>query len=92
MKQRMKDFRVTLLVTTAYCDNTSVINISKNLLMNSRTKHIDIRYHFIRKLVENRTVELKFVFTRNQLTEVFTKVLDAARFVSLKNFVDIYRV
>ena len=53
-------FQDTLVV---YCDNTSAINISKNLVQHSRTKHIDIRHHFIRKLVENKTIIIEHVAT-----------------------------
>ena len=69
---------------TIYCDNTSSINISKNLMQHSKTKHIDIRHHFIRELVENQSVVIEHVATDMQLADIFTKTLDAARFVSLR--------
>jgi hypothetical protein len=46
-------------------DNTSAINISKNPVQHSRTKHIDIRYHFLRDLVESEIVSLSFIPTEN---------------------------
>ncbi|KAG9443041.1 hypothetical protein H6P81_018895 [Aristolochia fimbriata] len=46
------DYGVTCSISTIYCDKTSAINISKNPIQLSRTKHIDIRNHFIRELVE----------------------------------------
>ena len=46
-----------------YCDNSSVIDIFKNPVQNSRTKHIEIRYHFIRDLVERKNVALEYVPT-----------------------------
>ena len=48
---------------TIYCDNTSAINISKNLVQHSRTKLIEICHHFIRELVEDGTLTLKFIHT-----------------------------
>ena len=48
---------------TIYYDNTSSINISKNPIQHSRTKHIEIRHHFIRKLVEDGTLTLEFIHT-----------------------------
>jgi len=52
MKQTLKDIRVVYEEPISiFCDNTSAINISKNLVMHSRTKHISIRYHFLRKKV-----------------------------------------
>jgi hypothetical protein len=50
-----------------HCDNTIAINISKNLVQHSSTKHIDIRHHFIRDLVESWVVSLSFLPTNNQL-------------------------
>ena len=46
---------------TVFCDNTSAINISKNLVQHSRTKHIDIRHHFIRDLDENKAMSLEYI-------------------------------
>ncbi|XP_012837630.1 PREDICTED: uncharacterized protein LOC105958166 [Erythranthe guttata] len=62
-----------------YCDNMSAINICKNPVQHSRTKHIEIRYHFIRNLVEEGTVSLEYVTTEKQLADIFTKPLDAQR-------------
>ena len=39
-----------------YCDNTSAINISKNLVMHTNTKHIAIKYHYLRELVQDKKV------------------------------------
>ena len=58
MKHMLEDYGIILDYLTIYCDNTSSINISKNLVQHSRTKHIDIRHHFIRELVENKIVAL----------------------------------
>jgi hypothetical protein len=67
-----------------YCDNLSAINISKNPIQHSRTKHIDIRHHFIRDLVEENVVVLKHVATTEQLADIFTKALDANQFEKLR--------
>ncbi|GJT30199.1 hypothetical protein Tco_0910474 [Tanacetum coccineum] len=58
-----------------YCDSKSAIAISCNPVQHSRTKHIDIRYHFIKEHVEKGTVELYFVRTEYQLVDLFTKSL-----------------
>jgi len=84
MKQMLEDYGVEQEVLTVYCDNTSAINISKNPVQHSRTKHIDIRYHFIRDLVDSKQVVLEYVATENQLADIFTKALDSARFVYLR--------
>lgn len=71
---------------TANWDNSSRINISKNHLLHSRTKHDDTMHHLIKELVENGTIELMHVSTKNQLVDLFTKSLDAVRFKKTKEF------
>ncbi|GJU04891.1 hypothetical protein Tco_1121321 [Tanacetum coccineum] len=63
-----------------YCDSKSAIAISCNPVQHSKTKHIDIRYHFIKEHVEKGTVELYFVGTEYQLADLFTKALPKERF------------
>ncbi|GJZ81857.1 hypothetical protein Tco_0646851 [Tanacetum coccineum] len=63
-----------------YCDSKSAIAISCNLVQHSRTKHIVIRYHFIKEHVEKGMVELYFVRTEYQLADLFTKALPKERF------------
>ncbi|GJU40888.1 hypothetical protein Tco_1193845 [Tanacetum coccineum] len=65
----------------------SVIAISCNPVQHSRTKHINIRYHFIKEHVEKGTVELYFVKTEYQLADLFTKALPKERFEYL-----VYRI
>jgi hypothetical protein len=84
MKQMLGEYNVQQDVLTLYCDNLSAINISKNPIQHSRTKHIDIRHHFIRDLVEDNIVTLEHVATENQLADIFTKALDANRFEALR--------
>ncbi|GJS67357.1 retrovirus-related pol polyprotein from transposon TNT 1-94 [Tanacetum coccineum] len=63
-----------------YCDSKSAIAISCNPVQHSRTKYIDIWYHFIKEHVEKGTVELYFVGTEYQLADRFTKALPKERF------------
>ncbi|KAI3669642.1 hypothetical protein L6452_40952 [Arctium lappa] len=63
-----------------YCDSTSAIAIANNPVLHSKTKHIDIRYHFIRDHVMNGDIELHFIPTDFQLADIFTKPLDETRF------------
>ncbi|GJX78289.1 retrovirus-related pol polyprotein from transposon TNT 1-94 [Tanacetum coccineum] len=63
-----------------YCDSKAAIAISCNPVQHSRTKHIDVRYHFIKEQVEKGIVELFFVGTEYQLTDLFTKALSKDRF------------
>ncbi|KAK0586597.1 hypothetical protein LWI29_009370 [Acer saccharum] len=84
MKQILKDYEIEQGKMTLYCDNLSAINISKNPVQHSRTKHIDIRHHFIRDLVEHSIVTLEHLPTKNQLADLFTKPLDKERFKTLR--------
>ena len=65
------------------CDNTSVISIVANPVNHSRIKHIDVRYHFIRKHATNGIIEHIFIPTKKQLADIFTKPLDEATFTRL---------
>ena len=55
------------------CDNTSVISISKNHMQHSRTKHIEIRHHFIRDHAQKGDITLEFVSIKDQFADIFTK-------------------
>ncbi|GKA61206.1 retrovirus-related pol polyprotein from transposon TNT 1-94 [Tanacetum coccineum] len=59
-----------------YCDDKSAIALCCNNVQHSRSKHIDIRYHFIKEQVKNSVVELYFVRTEYQMADIFTKALD----------------
>ena len=66
------------------CDNTSAIQLSKNLVFHGRCKHIGVRFHFLRDLVNDGTVELKYVETREQVADIFTKPLHRDDFQRLR--------
>ena len=82
---QLSDFGVTIDIVPIYCDNTSAINISKNLVQHSRTKHIDIRHHFLRDNVEKNLIKLGFINTELQIADIFTKPLCRERFEILKS-------
>nr|GEW91840.1 retrovirus-related Pol polyprotein from transposon TNT 1-94 [Tanacetum cinerariifolium] len=65
----------TQLTDPIYCDSKSAIAISCNPVQHSRTKHIAVRYHFIKEHMEKGTIELYFVKTDYQLADLFTKAL-----------------
>ena len=62
--------------TILYVDNQNAIRVIKNPEFHSRTKHIDIRYHFIREKVGNNEISVKYVNTTVQLADIFTKALE----------------
>nr|GEZ06102.1 hypothetical protein [Tanacetum cinerariifolium] len=63
-----------------YCDSKAAIAISCNPVQHSRTKHISVRYHFVKEKVKNGIVELFFVGTEYQLADLFSKALPEERF------------
>ncbi|GJR37244.1 hypothetical protein Tco_1212928 [Tanacetum coccineum] len=68
-----------------YCNNKSAIDLCCNNVQHSRSKHIDIRYHFIKEQEENEVVELYFPRTEYQLEDIFTKALGRERLDFLIN-------
>ena len=72
-----------------YCDNSSAINISKNPVQHSKTKYIEIRYHFIRDLVERTIVSLEYISTERQNADIFTKLLDRSKFETLRQVIGV---
>lgn len=89
MKQMLEDYGLPQDILNLYCDNTSAINISKNPVQHSRTKHIDIRHHFICDLVDEGIVSLEYLNTTNQKADLFTKPLNYLRFNYLRKLVGV---
>ncbi|KAI3748889.1 hypothetical protein L6452_12302 [Arctium lappa] len=80
MRNQLLDYDLQLSKIPIYCDSTSAIAIANNPVLHSKTKHIEIRYHFIRDHVMNGDIELHFIPTDFQLADIFTKPLDETRF------------
>lgn len=59
--------------------------IAKNPVLHGRTKHVDVKFHFIRELVTDKTVKLLFFNTEHQLADIFTKFLDSKKFCRLRD-------
>nr|GEV28562.1 retrovirus-related Pol polyprotein from transposon TNT 1-94 [Tanacetum cinerariifolium] len=75
MRSQLTDYGLGFNKIPMYCDNKSVIALCCINVQHSRSKHIDIRYHFIKEHVENGVIELYFVNTEYQLADLFTKAL-----------------
>ncbi|KAJ9546514.1 hypothetical protein OSB04_019057 [Centaurea solstitialis] len=80
MQSQLRDYGLEYKKIPIYCDSKSAIAISANPVQHSKTKHIDIRYHFLKDNVEKENIELYFVNTEYQLADLFTKALDEKRF------------
>jgi hypothetical protein len=85
MKQTLKDIQVEYdEPIPIYCDNTSAISISKNLVMHSKTKHIPIKYHFLWEQVTEKNNRVEYVGTKEQVENIFTKPLPHEAFEYLR--------
>jgi hypothetical protein len=67
------------------CDSTSAISVAKNPVLDSRTKHIEVCYHFLRDNVEKGNIELIHVPIEKQIVDILTKPLDQATFACLRD-------
>jgi len=90
LKQQLEDFGLKISKVPLLCDNTSAINLTKNQIQHSGTKHIEIRHRFISDHVNNGDCEMKFIESRLQLAYIFTKPLPKDRFFFLINELGIF--
>ena len=67
-----------------YCDNTSAIIISKNLVSHPKSKHIGIKYMYLKEHVEEKEVRLEYINTTKQIVDIFTKPLPKESFEYFK--------
>jgi hypothetical protein len=85
MKYTLEDVQVKYdNPITINCDNTSAINISKNLVMHSKTKNIPIKYHFLRDHVSQKVVKVEYMDTKEKIADIFTKPLPRVTFEILR--------
>nr|GEV79217.1 hypothetical protein [Tanacetum cinerariifolium] len=85
IRSQLTDYGLRFNKIPMYCDNKSTIALCCNNVQHSRSKHIDIRYYFIKEHVENGVIELYFVNTEYQLADIFTKAFGRERIEFLIN-------
>jgi hypothetical protein len=85
MRQTLRDYGYKLSNVPLICDYESAIRMTDNLVEHSCTKHIDIRYHFLRDHQQRGDIAIAYVSTHNQLADIFTKPLDENTFSKLRN-------
>jgi hypothetical protein len=73
----MRDFRVIFEKVPLICDNTSAISVAKNTVFHKRMRHLERRHHFLRGHVEKGDIGMRYIYTERQLSNIFTKPLDA---------------
>ncbi|KAJ3477245.1 hypothetical protein NLJ89_g12428 [Agrocybe chaxingu] len=72
--------------TTILCDNNAAVIVSEDPLHHNRTKHFDIRYHYLRERVQANDISLAYINTKDNLADIFTKALPAQQFTRLWSF------
>nr|GEY25773.1 retrovirus-related Pol polyprotein from transposon TNT 1-94 [Tanacetum cinerariifolium] len=85
MKLQLTDYDLGFNKIPMYCDNKSAIALCYNNVQHSRSKHINIRYHFIKEHVKNGMIKLYFFNKEYQLADIFTKALGRERIEFLIN-------
>ena len=68
-----------------YCDNRSCIQLSENLVFHERSKHIEIRYHFIRDYVQRGAVALQYIPIDEKVADILTKSLGRGKFIHFRD-------
>ena len=84
LRPLLKELGFNLGTTPVYIDNTGAEKLAKNPNNHQRTKHIDIRYHFIRQAIEKKEVELHHVDTKENQADLLTKSTTVAIFQKLQ--------
>ncbi|WVZ75603.1 hypothetical protein U9M48_023641 [Paspalum notatum var. saurae] len=84
MKATLSDFGLRFGKIPLLVDSTSAISVAKNPVLHSRTKHIDVRFHFLRDHYEKGDIDLVHIASENQLADIFTKPLEFGAFVRLR--------
>jgi hypothetical protein len=89
MRQTLRDYGYKLTKVPLLCDNESAIRMADNPVEHSRTKHIAIRYHFLRDHQQRGDIEIAYINTKEQLADIFTKPLDEKTFTKLRHELNI---
>ena len=76
----VRDLGITVEMPTLHCDSQSAIMLAKNPVFHAKTKHIDVKYHFIRDMLEDKLLELVKVHTDDNPADLMTKGLPPERF------------
>ena len=71
--------------TIIYCDNQSCMQLTENPVFYDRSKHIEIRYHFIRDHVQKGAIKLQYLSIDEQVVDILTKSLGKSKFVYFRD-------
>ena len=67
-------------IVKLYYDNQSTVKIAENPIFHARTKHVEVHYYFIKEKVLEGHIEMKYIRTKDQIVDIFTKELGGSKF------------
>jgi hypothetical protein len=67
-------------LTFIHCDNQTCVKLSENLVFHDKSKHIEIKYHYIKDMVQRKAVHVQYLPTHEQIADIFTKSLARMKF------------
>ena len=88
----LDDLGVGQKQVTVFCDNQSAIHLAKNQVYHARTKHIDVRYHFVREIIKEGAVLLQKIKTDDNSADMLTKVVTTIKFNHCLDLINIAKV
>ncbi|KAH9657090.1 hypothetical protein KPL70_022912 [Citrus sinensis] len=92
LKGLLGDLRVIQENIAVFCDNQSAIFLAKNQTYHARTKHIDVKYHYVREIIEGGDVLLKKINTKDNPSDMLTKVISRVKFQHCLKLIQILRL
>jgi hypothetical protein len=84
-------FSQEISLTVIHCDNQSCIKLSENPVFHDQSKHIEIRYHFIRDWVQRGAVQLQYISTNDHVADILTKALPRGKHVYFRDKMGLVR-
>ena len=88
----LEDLGVVQKQVNVFCDSQSAIHLAKNQVFHVRTKHIDVRYHFVREIIEDEKILLQKIGTAENPADMMTKVVTSTKFKHCLDLVNILKI
>ena len=92
LKGLLGDLGVIQENIAVFCDNQSAIFLAKNQTYHARTKHIDVKYHYVREIIESGVVLLRKIDTKDNPSDMLTKVVSGVKFQHCLKLIQILRL
>ena len=92
LKGLLSDLGVIQENIAVFCDNQSAIFLAKNLTYHARTKHIDVKYHYVREIIESSVVLLRKIDTKDNPSDMLMKVVSGVKFLHCLKLIQILRL